>query len=99
MALDEGFLLLYVKLAGNDIWLVIFEPQAMQQRDQSRTAFVDEAEFLLDKGADLARRARQRRADKGLQCIFLRGTQKARTAAHVKAGQALDPTLFEQLVP
>ena len=71
----------------------------MQKRNQSRTAFVNEAEFLFDKGADLARRARQRRADKGLQCVFLLGAQKARAPAHVEARQALDPTLFKQFEP
>src|SRR4029077_12053148 len=99
MALDEILLLLHVELARNDIGLVIFEPQAMQQRDQPRTAFINEAEFPLDPGTDLARRARQRRADKGLQCVFLRAAQKARAPAHVEAGQALDSTLLEQLVP
>jgi hypothetical protein len=74
-ALDEFLLLRHVELAGNDIRLVIFEPQAMQQRDQSRTAFVGEAEFPRDKGADLARRARQRRAGK---------TFKASSCAAVK---------------
>src|SRR5713101_6087426 len=64
MALDESLLLRYVELARNDIRLVIFEPQPMQQRDQSRAAFIFEAELLLNPGADLARRARQRRADK-----------------------------------
>src|SRR5215211_6629269 len=54
---------------------LIFEPQAMQQRDESRTAFVKQAEFSLDPGADLAHRARHRRADKDLQCV-LRGAQK-----------------------
>jgi hypothetical protein len=53
IALNESLLLLFVELARNDIRLVIFEPQAMQQRDQSRTAFVNEAEFLLDPGADV----------------------------------------------
>ena len=99
IALDESLLLRFVELARNDIRLVIFEPQAMQQRDQSRTAFVNEAEFLLDKGADMARRARQRRADKDFQCVFLRGAQKARAPAHVEAGQALDPTLFKEFEP
>jgi hypothetical protein len=33
---------------------VAFETQAMRQRDQSRAAFMDKAEFLLDPGADLA---------------------------------------------
>ena len=76
---------------------MILQPQTMQKRNQSRTAFVNEAEFLFDKGADLARRARQRRADKGLQCVFLLGAQKARAPADVEAGQALDPTLLKQL--
>ncbi len=58
VALDESLLLLFVELARDDARLVILEPQTMQQRDQSRAAFVDEAEFLLDPGADLARRAR-----------------------------------------
>src|SRR5580692_5878468 len=71
----------------------------MQQRDQSRTAFVNEAKFLFDPGTDLAGRARQRRADEYFQCLFLRGAQKARASAHVKTGQALDPTLFKQFEP
>jgi hypothetical protein len=33
-------------------WAWIFEPEAMQQRDQSRAAFVNEAEFLRDEGTD-----------------------------------------------
>src|SRR5277367_1736943 len=71
----------------------------MQQRDQSRTAFVNEAKFPFDPGTDLARRVRQRRADEYFQCVFLRGAQKARASAHVKTGQALDPTLFKQFEP
>src|SRR4029077_15188353 len=79
--------------------LVIFEPQPMQQRYQSRTAFINEPEFLLDPSADLARRARQRSADKDFQGVFLRGTQKARAPAHVEAGDAFDPALLEQFEP
>src|SRR5260370_34886187 len=89
IALDECLLLRLIELARNDVRLVICEPEAMQQRDQTRAAFVNEAEFLLDKGADLTRRARQCGADKDLQGIFLRGAQKARAAAHVKTDQAL----------
>ena len=63
IVLDECLLRVDIELAGNDLRLVIFEPQAMQQRDQSRTAFVNEAKFLSDPDTDLARRARQRRAD------------------------------------
>src|SRR5271154_681926 len=71
----------------------------MQQRNQSRTAFVNEAKFLFDPGTDLARRARQRRADVSFQSVFLRGTQKTGAAAHVEAGQPLDPALLKQFVP
>ena len=78
---------------------MIFKTKAMQQRDQSRTAFVDETELLLDPGADLARRARQRRADPGLQLVLLLGAQIARAPAHVEAGQAFDPALLEELTP
>jgi hypothetical protein len=74
VSLDELLLFCCVELARDDIRLVVFEPQAMQQRDQSRTAFVIEPELLLDKGADLARRARQRRADKGLCSTDLSGS-------------------------
>jgi len=99
ITLDESLLLLFVEPAWNDSRLVIFEPQAMQQRYQSRTAFVNEAKLLLDPGADVARRARQRRADKDFQCVFLRGAQKARAPAHVETGQTLDPTLFKEFEP
>jgi hypothetical protein len=58
----------FIELAGDGIGLVIFEIEAVQQRDQPRAAFVNEAEFLRDKGADRARRARQRGADKGFGC-------------------------------
>ena len=100
VALDECLLLLFVEFARDDVRLVILQPQTMQKRNQSRTAFVNEAEFLFDKGADLARRARQRRADKGLQCVFLLGAQKSsRSPPTLEAGQALDLTLFKQFEP
>src|SRR5665811_2129695 len=62
IALDERLLLLFVELARNDTRLVILKPQTMQERDQSRAAFIDEPEFLLDPGADLTCRTRQRSA-------------------------------------
>src|SRR5271169_2507033 len=71
----------------------------MQQRDQPRTAFVNEAKFLFDPGTDLARRARQRGGDKGFQGLFLHGTQKACAAAYVKTREPLDAALLKQLVP
>ena len=69
----NAFCFIFVELARDDVRLVIFEPQTMQQRDQSRAAFINEAEFLLDPGADLACRTRQRRADPRLQIVFLLG--------------------------
>src|SRR5580658_9449058 len=99
VVLDERLLLVFIELAGDDIGLVIFEIEAVQQRDQSRAAFVNEAEFLRDKGADRARRAWQRGADKGFQRLFLRGIQETRAAAHVKTGEPLDAALLKQLVP
>src|SRR6516164_2216985 len=78
---DELLLLVFIELAGDGIGLVIFQPEAMQQRDQSRAAFVNEAEFLRDEGTDFPRRARQRGSDKGFQGLFLHSTQKAAAAA------------------
>jgi hypothetical protein len=62
-ARDERPLRFRVELARDDLGLVIFQPQAMQQRDQSRAALVDEAELLGDPGSDLPRRSRQGGAD------------------------------------
>ncbi|PNE11052.1 MAG: hypothetical protein CR217_11000 [Beijerinckiaceae bacterium] len=50
-------MLRFGELARNDFRLVIFETQTMQERNQSRAAFIDAAKFLLAKSADLARRA------------------------------------------
>ncbi len=71
----------------------------MQERDQSRAAFINEAEFLLDPGADLACRTRQRRAYPRRQIVFLLGGQIAGAPANIEAGEAFDPALFEELAP
>lgn len=68
-------------------------------RPRDTVANIGEAECLLDKGPDLARRARQRRANPSLQIDFLPGAQKTRAPAHIEAGNALDPALFEKLAP
>jgi hypothetical protein len=78
IARDESFLLFFVELARDNVRLVIFKTQPMQQCDQPRTAFVNETELLFNPNADMARRARQRCAGKDLQRAFLRGDQKAR---------------------
>src|SRR4030095_13429652 len=88
IARDEILLLLFVELARDNIWLVILQPQPMQKRDQSRTAFINEPEFLLDKGPDLACRTRERRADPRLQNVLLLHTQIASAPAHIEAGDA-----------
>jgi hypothetical protein len=97
--LDERLLLLFVELARDDVRLVILEPQTMQERDQSRAAFINEPKFLLDPGAGLACRTRQRRAYPRFQIVFLLDGQIAGAPAHIEAGQALDPALFEKLAP
>jgi len=99
IARDESLLLFFVELARNDVRLVIFKTETMQQCDQPRATFVDETELLFDPCADVARRARQRRADKHLQRVFSRGAQKARAPAHVEAGQAFNPALLEEFAP
>jgi hypothetical protein len=99
VALDERLLLRFVELARDDFRIVIFEPKTMQERDQSRAAFVDETEFLLDKGADSARRAWQGRTNPRFQIVFLLGAQIAGASANIEAGQAFDPALFEKLAP
>ena len=52
---DEGLLFFRIELAADDFRLVVFQAQPGQQGDQPRTAFVNHAEFPLDKGSDLAR--------------------------------------------
>ena len=71
----------------------------MQQRDQSRAAFINEAEFRLDPGADLACRTRKRSAYPRLQIVFLLGGHIACAPAHIEAGQAFDPALLEEPAP
>src|SRR5665811_2044893 len=99
VALNKSLLLFFVELARDDVRLVIFKTQAMQQCDQSRTAFINEPEFLLDPGADLTRRTRQRRAYPRLQIVLLLHTQIACAPAHIEAGDAFDPALLEELTP
>ena len=74
-------------------------PRRGSARDQSRAAFVDEAECLLDPGAGPACRTRQRRACPRRQIVLLLRTQAARAAARIKTGDAFDPALFEELAP
>ena len=83
VALDERLLLLFVELARNDTRLVILQPQTMQERDQSRAAFINEPEFLLDPGADLTGRTRQCSGYPRLQIVLLLYTQIACAAAHI----------------
>ena len=56
IAFDEIALLLPVELARDDLRPAICEAKAVQQRDQTRAAFLGKAEFHPDPGADLARR-------------------------------------------
>ena len=49
----------------------------MQQRDQSRAAFVDEAEMLLDPGPDLPRCARQAALTQAFKVLVIRENHNA----------------------
>src|ERR1035437_1994620 len=90
---------LFIELARNDTRLVILQPQTMQERDQSRAAFINEPEFLLDPGADLTGRTRQCSGYPRLQIALLLYTQIACAPAHIEAGDAFDPALLEELAP
>ena len=50
---DERPLFFRIELAADDFRLVVFQAQPVQQGNQSRAAFVNDAKFPLDKGADL----------------------------------------------
>ncbi len=71
----------------------------MQQSDQARPALVLDAALLLDPGADLARRSRQRLGDPGCQLALLRFAQATGAAFVAEACQALDPVFLIQPIP
>ena len=52
VSLDERSLLGFVEMAANDFRLLIFQAQAMQQFDQTRAAFIFDAELPPDRDAD-----------------------------------------------
>ena len=68
-----------------------------KKRDQSRAAFVDDAEFLLDPGANLPHRARQGRTNPSPQIVFLRGAQQPSTPAHVELVRPSIPRFSKSL--
>ena len=57
-----------------------------------RVAFIDAAKFLRAKGAGLARRTRQRRADPGFRLLLLLTVQTASAALLAKPRQSIDPS-------
>ena len=71
----------------------------VQQRDQPRPTLILNPAFLLDPGANLARRPRQRLANPGFQLVLLCLAQPARTALVAEARQALDAFLLIQPMP
>src|SRR5208282_142433 len=99
VARDKSLLLFLVEFARDDFRLAIFEPQPVQQRDQSRAALVSDAEFLGDPSADLARRVRQGRRDPDFQLFLLLVAQLASAAADIKARQAFQTVLDKQAAP
>jgi len=73
--------------------------QPMQQRDQARPALVGNAKFLLNPGANLASRPRQRLGDSSLQLVLLVLTQTARAAFVTEARQPLYAIFLIQAMP
>ena len=51
---DEGLLFVVIELARDDLRLVPCALKAMQECDQSRAAFIGEAELRFDPGPDMA---------------------------------------------
>jgi hypothetical protein len=96
---NEFRLLFLAELARDDLRLVIFQPQSMQQCDQPGSARIDQTELLLDPGTDLARRARQGRHEPGFQSFLLLSAHLARAATGLKARQPFDTILDKQTMP
>lgn len=96
---NERLLLFHVEIATNRFRLAIFEPQPMQQSDQSRAALINDAELLLDKGADLTCRTWQGLGYKGDERRFLRRRQMARTAAAFEPFKTSEPGGVINLAP
>ena len=97
--LDERALLVFVEMARNDLGLAIFEPEAMQKRDQSRAAVIFHPKLRSDPGADLTRRARRDRADPRDELRLLRVAQNASAAAGLKPHQRLSASLGKRAMP
>ena len=97
--LDEGRLLLGIELARYRLWLAMLHAEAVQQGNQAGAALIRNAAFLLDPGADLTGRPRQRLSDPRLQLVLLFNAQAAGTSFVAEAGQTLDPVFLIQLSP
>ena len=96
---DECRLLLRVELARHRFRLAMLHAKAVQQRDQAGPTLIRDATFLLDPGANLARRPRQRPADPDFQLVLLLAAQATRAALVAEARQTLDPLLLVQPMP
>ncbi len=99
VSFDEGLLFFRIELSADDFRLVVFQAQPVQQGDQPRTAFVNHAEFPLDKGSNFARAARQGLGNMSLQRFLLLRGKMARTASSIELFQARDPALAIELAP
>lgn len=69
----------------------MLHPQTMKQRDQPRTALIDDGELLLNPRPDMARRARQGLGNPGFQPLPLLDAQMTGAALVAEPGQPLDP--------
>ena len=70
----------------------------MQKRNQSRTAFVNEAQFLFDKGADLALERGSVAPTKAFNASSCSALKKLALPPR-RSWSALDPTLLKQFEP
>ena len=71
----------------------------MLQRDQPRAALADDAELLLDEGANCCVFVGQVRAHPGLPRRLLRLRKKAVPPTDIKAGLPLKPFFEKQPIP
>src|SRR5258708_18855938 len=78
-------------------WASLAKP--VQQRDQPRPALILNTSFLLDPGADCARRPRQRLGDPGFQLRLLLAAQAARAAFVTEPGTSLEPIFVHKTRP
>src|SRR3974390_1400619 len=93
VAIDECLLARFVEIARYSARLAVFNPQPMEQRDQTGVA-IAKAIVLLQPSTDKVRAARQTLCDPSLQSGLLLLAQSAGTAFMAKIAQPLHTLLL-----